>query len=245
MWRRVLTGLVAAVLLPSAVVALELTLLLAPAARASPGDTLYVQSNIANLYDAPRADAPVVGHLNRGHKLKEFRREGSWVKVIIYGEIGKDGWVQSSDVGPQDPSAESTKRPVREREEAEVAARKTEPSATRAGGHPFVLVVGSRESFPDSFQASCRVLTATGKVVRRNMSGVSPKAYSFDARAVDCGVRKSSKMGRLSVELKRAGRLIASHSTMLSFAHVLVRSDGPWGRARGVKCNPTRTKCID
>ena len=225
-----------------------LTLLLAPAARASPGDTLYVQSNIANLHDAPRADAPVVGHLNRGHKLKEFRREGLWVKVIIYGEIGKDGWVQSSDVGPQDPDAESTEALVPEPEEADVATRKTEPSATRAGPDPFILVVGGRGVMPGNFRASCEVITATGDKVRLKRSGVAPKTYSFDVRAVDCAVTKGSKMGRLVVDLKRGGRLLASHSTTRAYGWVQVRSKGPWGRALGMRCKLTQAtirSCIE
>jgi hypothetical protein len=224
---------------------LGMTLLLPITTRASPGDTLYVQNKGVNVLETPSTDAPVVMQIGQGRKLKEFSRQGEWVKVIIYGEIGKDGWVKSSDVGPQNPAAESSQAPVSEPEKAEVATGKTEPSAAPTGGPPFILVVGARGSIPDRFQASCRVLTATGKDVRRKMSGLSPKAYSFAARAVDCGVRKSSKIGRLNVHLERGGRLIASHSTTRSFGHVLVRSSGPWGRARGVRCNPTRTSCIE
>ena len=72
------------------------------AAEASSGSTHYVQSKTANVYEARRAGGPVVMRLKRGHKLIESYRQGSWIRVYIYGEIGKIGWVRSSDVGIKD-----------------------------------------------------------------------------------------------------------------------------------------------
>ena len=73
----------------------------ATAAHATPGNTLYAQDSNLNVHEAPSASAPVVMQLDRGRKLVEIKREGSWVKVGIYrigtsgdpsGFIGNDGW---------------------------------------------------------------------------------------------------------------------------------------------------------
>ena len=59
-----------------------LTLLSATRVDGSPGATLYIQHDGVSVHQAPNADAPVVLHLDRGRKLKELRRQGSWVKGI-------------------------------------------------------------------------------------------------------------------------------------------------------------------
>ena len=87
-----------------------LTLTATAAANAAPGDTLYIQSDNVNVYEAPSVDAPVLMQLDQGQKLKEFRRQGGWVKVIIYGEIGKDGWVEQSHLGSK-PRADAYRGP--------------------------------------------------------------------------------------------------------------------------------------
>jgi hypothetical protein len=79
------------------------SLAFATAANATPGERFYIQEEGASVHEAPNAAAPVVRLLERGDRVIEFRREGSWVKVGIFGTVGKDGWVQSAHLGPEPP----------------------------------------------------------------------------------------------------------------------------------------------
>ena len=112
-------------------------------------------------------------------------------------------------------------------------------------GPRFVLRIGGPASFPDRFRATCRIVIAAGRVVRRRMAGVAPAAYRFAGNAASCSVRKGQKPGRLRVALERAGRIVAADATCRAFGHVQVRSRGPWGRARSLRCTPTRRLCVE
>ncbi len=214
-------------------------------AAATPGDTLYVQVEGAGVRQAPRAEAELLAVLEQGRKLKEFRRADGWVKVLIYGTLGQDGWLPAADVGPVSPFEVSDDPPAAERQDSEP----TRSPAVATGGTDsaprFVLRIGGPASFPDRFRATCRIVNAAGRVVYRKMAGVAPAAYRFVGKAASCGVRKGSKPGRLRVTLERAGRIVAADATRQAFGHVQVRSRGPWGRARSLRCNPTRRVCIE
>ena len=108
-----------------------------------------------------------------------------------------------------------------------------------------MLRIGGPASFPDRFRASCRIVNAVGQMVYRRMAGMAPAAYRFAGKAASCSVRKGSKPGRLRVALERAGRIVAADATRRAFGHVQVRSRGPWGRARSLRCDPTRRLCVE
>ncbi len=210
-------------------------------ATASPGDTLFTQIDPVLVHEAPADDAPVAARLQRGEKLKEFRRQGSWVKVLVYSRIGRDGWVRSSEVGPRDPTAGDGGAPTPRAEQPPVSPEEPGPQAALPSGHRYIILV---EGLPfTGFEAVCEIVTNSGDRIRRKLSGASPKSYSVDARAISCKVDKDGKPGRLFVALQKDGRTVACHSTTGSFGRIKVRSAGPWGKARGLECNP-RNLCV-
>ncbi len=218
-----------------------LVLLAATPANATPGDTLYVQRQAANLYLTPSHDAPVIKQLGRGHKLKEFRRQGLWVKVIVYGEVGKEGWVRSSDVGLDDPSASGGEPTEREVKSNGPPSGPTEPATESESAPPFVL---SMTGIATKFRARCEIINQAGNKVRRTLSDTVPNAYSFDAKAISCCVRNTGQAGILLVRLKKGTRVIAGNSAREWLGYVKVRSRGPWGRAYSQKCNRTKRRCF-
>ena len=70
-------------------------------AYGTPGERFYVREDNTNIHEDPTATAPVVRHLNKGDRVIEFRRQGSWVKVSQLGAVGKDGWVEISRLAPE------------------------------------------------------------------------------------------------------------------------------------------------
>ena len=225
----------------SLLIGLGLILLLPSDTLATPGDTLFTQGDSVEVFQAPDDGAPIVTHLDRGQKLKEFRRQGTWVKVVIYGQAGQDGWVRSSDVGLEEPGASGTETTGSEVNQSEISPEPEEKELQPDTGPPFILVM---EGFAAGFRATCNVVNHLGSTVRRKLSAAPPKAYSFDAAAVSCWVRNADRAGRLTVRLRKAGRLIASDSTIVSHGYVLVRSRGPWGKAYSEKCNRSKRICV-
>lgn len=179
---------------------LGLTFFLALAASASPGDTLYVQSKSVNVYEAPSANAPVVMQVNQGQKLKEFRRQGEWVKVIIYGAVGKGGWVEESLIGPK-PLADTTAESQIPEELISGGAIETPKPKAKSLLHKFVLrVIGSGR-----IKGICRYKTENGAV--RGFKVVS--SHHIKAKAIKCDVSSASIPARLRVELWGDGKLLS------------------------------------
>jgi hypothetical protein len=177
-----------------------LTFFLALAARASPGDTLYVQSKSVNVYDAPSANAPVVMQLNQGQKLKEFRRQGEWVKVIIYGEVGKEGWVEESLIGPKPLADTTTENQIPEEPISRGAIETPKPKA-KSLLHMFALrVIGSGR-----IKGICRYKTENGAVRRFKVV----LSHQIKAKAIKCDVSSDSIQARLRVELWGDGKLLS------------------------------------
>jgi len=176
---------------------------LALAARASPGDTLYVQSQSVNIYEAPNANAPVVMQINQGQKLKEFRRQGGWVKVIIYGQLGKEGWIEDSRIGVK-PLADTITESQEPEEDTIVGA--IEAPKPESLLHKFVLrVIGSGK-----IKGHCRYKTANGAVKRFKVFIVLNKSYQIEAKAIRCDVSSPSLRARLTIELWGDGNLLDS-----------------------------------
>ncbi len=222
------------------IVAIGLALAGATGVDGAPGDTLYVRDDAVSVHEAPSVDAPVVMRLDRGRKLKELRRQGAWVKVIIYGELGRDGWVKSSEVG-RSPFAEEQKT---ETEEIGVPDQPDKPKTEGAADAQFLLVVDGGHQ---AFRATCRAIRKSGAEDRLRFAGSVPEAYLLDAEAVSCEVRKRGNIERLKIRLEHHGRIVASDSIAISFGSVEVRSSGPWGKARAMRCNNVglRRTCIN
>lgn len=84
-----------------------------------------------------------------------------------------------------------------------------------------------------AFTATCDIVRDGGRREQRRLKGLVPKRYQVRAAALDCAVRKEDAGGRLAVRLKLDGRLLAAAETGAPFNSVRVRSNGPWGSAKG------------
>lgn len=192
------------------------------------GSTLTVREDGVPVYAAPGSDAPVIMYLNRGRKLKELRRSGIWVKGIIYGEIGKEGWVRNTQVIVLDREEETADRPE------PPADSRTHPGPPRAG---FILVV---DGAPQRFRARCILVDEKGERRRLRLEGRTPRSFEIHETAVDCRIdRLDQHAGTLNVALYAKGRSIpvGSNSTHGLVGCVHVRSRGPWGKAFGRRCS--------
>ncbi len=205
-------------------------LLFSLAAKAATGDTLNAVVNGVTVYDAPSTTAQLIMTLDQGRKLKELRREGPWIKVIIYGELGKDGWVHSSGVAPLSARAEKAPQP-------DVSADRPDQQARKAAEPSFLLVV---KGAPQRFRGRCRLVNHDGATEKITFVGRVPKTYAMNGKAVRCRVdRVEQRAGTLRVELYAQGRSIplGANQTSTAFGCVHVRSNGPWGRAFGRRCS--------
>jgi hypothetical protein len=199
-------------------------------ANAATGSTLKVCEDRIAVRMAPGLEAPVVMYLKRGRKLKELRRSGVWVKGLVFGEIGKEGWVRASQVIVVDGNEERASK----FQTPAVPRIHPGPNGPRAN---FVLVV---KGAPQRFRASCLILGNAGKSKRLQLEGRTPKFFEIREGAVDCRVdRLDQHAGTLSVALYAEGRSIpaGSNSTHGPFGCVHVRSRGPWGKAFGRRCS--------
>ena len=207
-------------------------LLLVPhrCAMGATGETLEVQVDGLLVRDSPAQNAPVVMTLERGRKLKELRRQGNWIKVIIYGTTGRDGWVQAAEVRPLvSDSPETGPGAKQEKNRPATSTVSTEPD--------FILVIGGEAQ---AFRAFCIVIDRRGTKKRIDIDGHGPKSYGLDGEAADCRVdRIEQRAGPLNVELyaRNSSLPLGTNSTNEAFGCVHVRSDGPWGRADGRRCS--------
>ena len=177
------------------------------AARASPGDTLSVQAKSMTVYEAPGANAPVVMQVNQGQKLKELRRQGGWVKVIIYGTLGKEGWVEESLIGHK-PLAGTTAERQGPEEDTIIGARELRPKPkAKSLLHNFTL----RVSGSGRIKGHCRYKTANGAISRFKIDFVN-RSYQIKAKAIRCNVSSPSIQARLTVQLWEDGYLLGSET---------------------------------
>ncbi len=70
-------------------------------AYGTPRELFHIKEENTGIHEEPSATAPVVRHLNKGDRVIEFRRQGSWVKVSQLGAVGEDGWVEISRLAPE------------------------------------------------------------------------------------------------------------------------------------------------
>lgn len=197
-----------------------LTLLSATRVDGSTGATLYIQHDGVSVYQAPNADAPVVLHLDRGRKLKELRRQGSWVKGIIYGEIGKEGWIKQSQVGSK-PPADATAESQEPEEDTTVGAIATPKPKTTPLLHTFRL---GFTGVAGRLRGHCRYITASGATKRFKLGPFVPKAYQVKAKEIRCFVKNFDSVP-LMVKLWTDGKVSFSrtHRTLRRF-----RISAPW-----------------
>ncbi len=220
----------------TAALALALTALGAGAASATPGDILFVEADQASLRAAPEAAAPVILRLKAGRRLLEFERRGAWIRVGVFGAVGKVGWVRRDLAAGREP--ESVGLDLLEVRRGPGAARPDPaplptPPATAELPAEFRLVLTGSPAL--RYSGRCTLIGADGRSRRRKIAGLVRAEIEFLATAILCRVHKQDSRGRLRATLRRAGVLIAEAETTAPFNHVYVRSAGPWGVAKGVR----------
>ncbi len=213
-----------------------LTGLGAAPARATPGDILYVEADDTALRGAPEAAAPVVLRLEAGHKLIEFERRGDWVRVGVFGAVGKVGWLRRDLAARR--KAESAGLDLPEIARGTGAAQPipsapAPPASVEAPTPSFRLALSGSPAL--RYAGECDRIGADGRSRRRKLAGLVPTAIEFRATALRCRIRKQDFRGRLRAVLSRGGVTVATAETTAPFNHVEVRSAGPWGRAAGLR----------
>jgi len=235
MWRhrnrRALTRRCAA-----AALALALAALGAGAAPATPGDILFVEADAASLRAAPQDAAPVILRLEAGRKLIEFERGGTWIRVGVFGAIGKVGWIHQELAAKREPESAGADLPEVIRGPG---AARPDPvhlpisPATAATPEMFRLVLTGSTAL--KYAGHCDLFGKDGRSRRRKIAGLLRAEIEFPATAIFCRVGKQDFRGRLRVSLRRAGALVAEVETSAPFNHVTIRSAGPWGVAEGLR----------
>ena len=220
----------------TAALALALTALGAESAIATPGDILFVEADEAFLRVAPEAAAPVILRLKAGRKLIEFERRGAWIRVGVFGAVGKIGWVRKDLAAGRGPKSVGLALPEVMRGPG--AARPDlaplpAPPTTAEPPAVFRLVLTGSTAL--RYAGRCSLIGADGRSRRRKFGGLVRTEIEFLATAILCRVHKQDSRGRLRATLRRAGVLIAEAETTAPFNHVLVRSAGPWGVAKGAR----------
>lgn len=209
----------------------------APRALATPGDVFYVAAGGAELRASPEAAAPVVLSLDPGRKLIEFERRGVWLRVGIFGAVGREAWIHGSRIAPRPSGQRAPALPALTRGPGAAAPTMPAPRGERSGegggAARFRLQVSGTPAM--KFAGGCDLVGADGRLRRRTFAGLVPGRFDFAASAVRCRVRKRDARGRLRVELTRDGGSIARAETRAAFNHVRVQSAGPWGAAAGVR----------
>ncbi len=204
------------------------------AANATPGDILIARENGLEVFDAPSSAAQVLITLDEGRKLKELKREGPWIKVIIYGELGKDGWVHSSSVAPESTGTEIAAQP-------DVSADTLEEVAEISPGPEFILVITGTPRQP--FRARCQAVDDEGARRTIRFEGRLPSTHAVEGNAVRCRVNRLSRYaGTLGVRLHQQGRSrpLGAAQTRATNGCISVRSKAHWGRAWGKeRCSRT------
>jgi hypothetical protein len=62
-------------------------------ARATPGEILVITGADVALRAAPGPRSKVVERLDKDDRIMEFERRDGWVRGMLFGAVGKEGWV--------------------------------------------------------------------------------------------------------------------------------------------------------
>lgn len=192
----------------------------AATAWAGPGSQWKLLGDRGALRSAPQEDAAAVAEVGPGDRLLEFERRVDWLRVGLFGAVGVEGWIREKELLPLTLAPE----PV------PVAPPPEDPEPGNLAS-AFVLDIAGSPAL--AFKAKCRMQGDSQGRQRLAFSGFVPRRLRFEADAVSCRVRKWDAIGRLTLRLYQDGQIVASRSTAAAFNAVTVRSDGPWGRAKG------------
>jgi hypothetical protein len=198
---------------------LVLLLLVVRPLDASPGEEFTVSGNGIVLRAQPRETANTLFTLTPEHLLVEFARQGDWVRVGVYREVGAFGWVEADKLVP-------APRPV-------PAALPPEPLPLLEPTIPPLLLEITGTPAVD-IKGTCSLIGPRGGERTVNLASQIPKSYRFEAAAVDCRIRKFDLFGRMRLRLTREGEFLAGRGTNGPFNQIWIRSAGPWGGAKAI-----------
>jgi hypothetical protein len=210
--------------------ALALSLCGLPNAHASPGETHVVSADSTELRATPDFDAEIVRTLDAARRVKELRRRGAWIKVLVFGEIGLEGWILEAALEPETAPEDGGDLVPEQQTPARDDGRKALPAR-------FILEISGRQQ---RFRAGCTIIGAGGDSRTWRYEGRAPSRLRLDGREVRCRVdRLDQHAGSLGVTLHERGAQlpVARNRTQSAFGCVRLRSDGPWGGAYARRCS--------
>ncbi len=194
------------------------------AANGTPGDILTAREDGIEVHDAPSSAAQILITVDEGRKLKELKREGVWVKVIIYGTTGKDGWVHSSSVAPESAGTEKLAKSDASVDES------IEPLETSLGPQFILATTGTLQQ---QLRIRCKSVDRGRAAKIKTFVGRIPNTYVIEGDTVSCRVHRLARYaGWLRVELyKQGSKSLGPVQTGAMNGCISVRSKGRWGRA--------------
>jgi len=84
-------------------------------------------------------------------------------------------------------------------------------------------------------KGTCRLVDSAGRDRDAAFDGLVPHRFEIDAVAASCTLNKMDERGLLRASLALHDHVIVLIETNAVFGGVAVRSDGPWGPARGTR----------
>jgi hypothetical protein len=113
---------------PLAIAALVAFLMMPIHARATPGEILVITGEDVALRAAPGPGSKIIERLDKNDRIMEFERRDGWVRGMLFGAIGKEGWVAAGYLRSEIDEAED--RPPRrtDRTLPDAATERTQPS---------------------------------------------------------------------------------------------------------------------
>jgi hypothetical protein len=97
-------------------------------ARATPGEILVITGEDVALRAAPGPKSKVIEHLDKNDRIMEFERRDGWVRGMLFGAIGKEGWVAARYLRSEIDDAEDRPPEPADRTLPDAAAERTQPS---------------------------------------------------------------------------------------------------------------------
>ena len=180
---------------------LALLMILGTAATpdATPGQIVYVESKGAEVHAEPNRKAQVIARLRRGHKVIEFERRSGWVRIGMFDNLGRDGWVHGPLLRPEPPGGRPAKEPAKEKQK--------DPALDT-----FVIEVTGRPGV--RIKGRCRVVNESGATIESGtFRGTVPVQFRINGTAASCTVRNRGGTGLMRVELLVGKRVIAAQQT--------------------------------
>ena len=195
-----------------------------PSVSATPGEIHIIGMEGAVLYAAPDPASPRRAVAEAGDRVMEFRSTADWVLVRAMAAVGIEGWVARQELAAPLPEAAAAEPAAGSGDEKAV-------SETSGEREIFILELTGRVGL--EIKGSCQILQDGARPDAVTFAGYLPAQYRIEASAVSCKIRKRDIAGRLTAELSQGPDFSVRATTSVPFNRVRVRSDGPWGQARG------------